>query len=358
MNNTHAASYNYPTPKENPQNTNISEFKNKKYKNIAYTASAIALLSFGLSTAIAIKNGKLNKQTDKLSQQMKDALKKAEELSNKLKTQTEKTSKTVKNLEKKEEQYENNIKDMINRKVSDITNKIKTPQTEEIFTTPVELNGKIYNLAKPLNGYGKHTQTIENTLRSESAKRIFGVVDRSKINPADNIMIRIPTSEFTGFTSTGGMSIVPREIVGNLSAMINSKQNVNIVVDTPLYLGPVRENIFYDIVKRKDGFYDYVSSALEKPMAKLEHIDTMEIPIYLENGKIKEKVEVFLAKDNMQVVDYELLIPWLDKDFLNELREAMKKNKKFTLKTNMLNIVYNPKKMKKPLAFVKFDTIF
>ena len=44
------------------------------------------------------------------------------------------------------------------------------------------------------------------------------------MTPPDEIMVRIPTSEFKNFTSTGGMSAVPREVLANLGGITNNKQ--------------------------------------------------------------------------------------------------------------------------------------
>lgn len=363
-----------PNPLQTKQKVTTTEDKKDiSNKKILYVSSALALASLGVTTAVAIKNRKINKQLVKLVQETKNSQKAAEELqkgleeakngtkkvSEEVQKQSDELAKKVKELGEWEDGQINGVREDLSQKIDGIVTKVKSPGMEEIFTSPVDLNGMTVNLATPLKGYGKHTKAIEEGLRAESTKRIFGIVDRSGIIPKDDIMIRIPTSEFTGFSSTGGMSIVPREIVGNLGAMINKKQKVSIVVDTPLYLGQVKEDVYYDIVRRKDGLYDYVSSALDKPMATLEHIDTMEIPIYLDKGKVKEKVDVFLARNNEQIVDIDLLVPWLKKDFAKELTEAKKSGKPFELTTNMLTVKYDPEHgINKPTAFVKFDTVF
>ena len=371
---------------QDKQQSPKEEKKNKNYNNkLIYVSSAVALASLGITTAVAVKNGKLNSKIKKLAQEAKDAAKEVSSLKKELEKQSEELSKSItessskisENLEKGiqkqgeeltqkvtdlgkwEDGQINGVREDLTQKIDSIVTKVKSPGMEEIYTSLVDLNGMNVSLATPLKGYGKHTKAIEENLRAESTKRIFGIVDRSAITPKDNVTVRIPTSEFTGFSSTGGMSIVPREIVGNLGAIINKKQNVNIVVDTPLYLGQVKEDVYYDIVRRKDGLYDYISSALDKPMATLEKIDTMEIPIYLDKGKVKETVEVFLARNNEQIVDINLLIPWLEKDFAQELRNATKRKEPFELSTNMLTIKYNPEKgITQPTAYVKFNTIF
>ena len=116
------------------------------------------------------------------------------------------------------------------------------------FVSPVMVNNKVLNLADVYNQVSSQNGMLEHDLRSESAKRILGVMPHP-INHSDNIMIRVPTAEVVPFTSTGGMAIVPKEVAENLAALINGKQKVQIVIDTPLYRGEVANGIHYSLEK-------------------------------------------------------------------------------------------------------------
>ena len=120
-------------------------------------------------------------------------------------------------------------------------------------------------LATTLHGYCKYTGELETALRSEAAQRMLGLVDRSNMVPQDKITIRVPTAEFKGITSTGGMSIVPKEVMANLGAFINKKQDARLIVDMPMFLGEVEHNAlsgkqtFYALEAIGNGKYNWVS---------------------------------------------------------------------------------------------------
>lgn len=50
---------------------------------------------------------------------------------------------------------------------------------------------------------------MRNILRTESTKRIFGLVPRTN-KPPRYAIVRMPTSELVPFTKAGGMAVVPK----------------------------------------------------------------------------------------------------------------------------------------------------
>ncbi len=179
------------------------------------------------------------------------------------------------------------------------------------------------------------------------------------MTPPDEIMVRIPTSEFKNFTSTGGMSAVPREVLANLGGITNNKQKMRLIVDTPMYLGQVEDNVYYSITKNADGTFNYISSKSERPIAKLEKINTINTPIYTEHGKTTENVELYLARDIEQIVDLELLKPWLEKDLAQNINDAIAKGSPFEINSGILKVKYSPEEgILKPTVTVKYDTVF
>lgn len=325
--------------------------KNTNFKPLAYVSSAVAIASLGVSTAYAIKNGKLTKLISKLSKNLDD-------LGSQVQEGLIKKGQDIVDLGKRQDANVEALRTHVDTSLQAIIQPTKAINLQEINLTPVEINGLQLNLATVLNGYGKHTAELENKLRAESTKRIFGIIDRSNMTPPDEVMVRIPTSEYKNFTSTGGMSVVPREILANLGGFINSKQKTRFVVDTPLYLGQVEDNVYYSIVKRADGTFDYISSKLDKPLAKLEKIDTMHVPIYTDKGKTNERVEFYLARDLEQILDLDLLLPCLEKDLASNINEAITKGLPFEINQGILKIKYAPEEgILKPTATMKYDAV-
>ncbi len=376
-----------------------SENRNNN-KTITYVSSAIALTSLGVTTAFAVKNGKLNKIVSKLAKNLEKTSselsklqenihKSAPDLSGIDKKIQDSVSELATDLEKKIQESTEGLAGQISRGLEDKDRQIKdlgkwqdgqiaglreevvsglqsavqpakAVGLQEIHLSPVEVNGMHLNLASVLNGYGKHTGELETSLRKESVKRIFGIVDRSGIIPKDEVMVRIPTSEYKNFTSTGGMSVVPREVLANLGAITNGKQHVRLVVDTPLYLGQVEDNVYYSIVRQADGTFNYISSkAPNKPIARLERIDTMSVPVYTDKGKTNETVELYMARDLEQVVDLKLLNNWLEKGIAEQVSAAIEKREPFELTFGRLKIKYDPLQgITSPKATIKYDAVF
>ena len=135
-------------------------------------------------------------------------------------------------------------------------------------------------------------------------------------------MIRVPTAEYAGFAKTGGLAIVPKELIANLGAVINNKQKAELIVDTPLYIGQVENSQFFSLVK-KGSKYEYVNkkNGKENVMATLNKIDTMHVPIYTDKGKLMERVEVFMSDEMKTAVDYEATLKQFDEKTAKERRQ-------------------------------------
>lgn len=358
-------------------------------KNLAIASTVISAAALGVGVALAVKNhrlsGQLKSAMENSSQSIKsvaekfdgqvsqihsslqkglqEAGKKIDSQVSQIHTSLEKglqdARTKITDLGKWQDGQIRGVREDLSGQITNITNSAKSANMGEILTSPVIVNGKELNLAIVMHGYGKYTEKIERSLRTESTRSIFGIMERNHA-PKESIIVRMPTSEFKGFSSAGGMSIVPREVIANLGAIVNNKQKVRLVVDTPMYMGQIEENTYYSLVKRADGLFDYITSKTEKPFVEgLEKIGSMDIPVYLDKGKVMEKVDMYLARNVEQVVDLELLKPWLNKNLQKELKQAEKSGAAFEFDWNALKIKYNPEKGDvKPVARVKYDALF
>ena len=220
----------------------------------------------------------------------------------------------------------------------------------------VEINGERYNLATVMHGYGKEEAALSKQLQTESARRILGAV--KPIELPENAMIRVPTAEFTGFAKTGGLAIVPKEVVANFGAVINNKQKVELIVDTPMYLGQVENSKFFELIRRADGKFDYVSKqgGKEQVMTTVTKIDEMEVPIHRYSEVVKEKVGVYITDEMRAPVDYADTILQFDDETAKIIRDKMAAGEKY--ETSL--IVFTPPKNpgEAPKAEAKFRTVF
>ncbi|MBR1461296.1 hypothetical protein IJ596_06670, partial [bacterium] len=301
-----------------PPIQNPLEVKEKKNNTAVLVTSAIALASIGATTVLGIKNGKLNKQISKLTSGIKEkdsAISAITEqfkglgqrfegavqgLAQKVEKSEQEIATTNANLEAAKGQLDKQIKDLgqwedrqtagaINDLRNEINSKsiapVRVGTTEEILTDNVDINYRDLRLATVKFGYGKNQHTIENILRSEATKRIFNLVDRSKIQPKEEITARVLSADYKDFLNNGGMSVVPRDIIAGILALANTKQKIRMIVDMPLYLGEVKEGSFYSLKRTGEKTFDYIRRNKNKiETSKLELIDTREIPIYTDKG--------------------------------------------------------------------------
>ena len=345
--------------------TNKKEQKSGKTGQIVTSALALAAL-VGSGIAIA-KNPKKGKEvTDsakdellsKINEIEKSFVNKMSELETKLsdaqkngaKTEINEIKEEISNIKK---WYDNWIKD-IDSKVKNVEANVR-PKTDSYYKEVVNINGRDFTLASvaPENRIGAPRMIknewiddpfgarakMEKTLQSEALVRMLGLNGGLKEIPK-NGMIRIPTSEYKGYASTGGMAIVPKEIAENLSKILAGRQDIQIVVDMPLYLGNVEKSaiketqtrLFNKLVKNTStGKYEYIqekyvrdsANAPEKlsqksVMARLEKINTLHI----NDGVGKYDVDVFMAEKELPTdIKYYMDIPGIKDIISNSFRK-------------------------------------
>lgn len=235
------------------------------------------------------------------------------------------------------------------------------------FSEVVEVNGKNMQLATVFNQVeGAARERMESTLRTESINRMLGLGKPLEHLPEGG-MIRIPTSEYKGYASTGGMSIVPKEIAQNLSKIIAGRQNVQVAVDLPLYRGNVEKSeikgvytrLFNDLRATKDGKFEYIQTKIkdgEKPvetvLAKLEKINTMNLKITTDSGIENQVVDVLMG-ENRVALNYDEISGRLSADLKSKI-ENLKPNE--NLEFGTLRIEKDEEGAVK--AFAKIKTIF
>jgi glycogen synthase len=328
------------TPKENTEL--------KTAKTVSYVSAGIALASLGLGIA-AVKKGKSFDEKaflGKIKAEFKNGITTAtESLGEQFEIKIgEVATKTKKNLAATTKLLDDKITGLGKWQDGQIA-AVKTETNEKIakvvgdrvsgklqfFSRAVAVNGQEFKLADVLNPVGGDAnKAFELELRSESARRILGLGPKLPEIPKD-AMIRIPTSEISGFSSTGGLAIVPKEIADNLAALLSSKQKAQIVIDAPLYTGNVSPNTYYRLELNRDtGLYNYLKTAPDKgtvhtkSMSALKLIDEMEIPIHTDTGKTTEKVRIFMAEAENKL-DYDLVSKTFDKPFEKLVEESIAK---------------------------------
>lgn len=124
----------------------------------------------------------------------------------------------------------------------------------------VNLGALKLDLASVMHGYGEKEPALVNTLKTEATKRIFGLFPK-KVSTGEAVTIRVPTAEFEGIAKTGGLAVVPPELMANLSAFVNEKQRVRMVLDMPLYLGAYK-NGANNSLQRADKSIDILNALI------------------------------------------------------------------------------------------------
>lgn len=317
-------------------------------KALGYVTAGLALLSLGVSSANMLRNRSSKNMTEAMSKMERQI---ADNISEKLDNLAQRTENSINNVEnriQKEVQDREGLGKWFDGIIKDVEKRVQGTESrltevsalaeEKVGNTvasslnflskEVVVNGQKMKLATTLHGYGKYTGELETALRSEAAQRMLGLVDRSNMVPQDKITIRVPTAEFKGITSTGGMSIVPKEVMANLGAFINKKQDARLIVDMPMFLGEVEHNAlsgkqtFYALEAIGNGKYNWVSKGTKAGakdsvvIGNLEKIADTQIPIYDDASRTMQNVEVYMAKGLKQEVDYNLLRQYLQPESL------------------------------------------
>lgn len=323
---------------------------NNGANTVAYVAGGLALVSLGFNVYSSMKG--------KSSQNMSENLSRLEQrvsatLGDKIDNLSQRTENAVDNLQNKIQkeindrvglgEYQDGVIGDLRQwvgKVEEMASKKATPvvvnKATNFLSREVEINGQKMMLANTLHGYGRATGALIESLRSEAANRMLGLVDRSKMVAPDKITIRVPTAEFKGIAKTGGMADVPREVIANLGAFINGKQDVRLVVDMPMYLGEVLykankeggTSTFNSLKAIGNGKYNWVSttsgSSKENVIASnLEKIADTKIPVYDDTARTMQDVEVYLARGIKQEVDANLIKQYLPQDVLTVYNQSI-----------------------------------
>jgi len=210
-----------------------------------------------------------------------------------------------------------------------------------LSTKTVDVNGHHFTFAH--SGY-ELDEATKRELQTESAARILGI-KRGFEAPKDETFFRFPTAEIRPFTNAGGLSIVPKELAQSLIAMVNERQKINMVLDTPLYQGRITKTNFLKLIQDKDG-YKYVEMNLDpgkdflqknpgkkidERITHLELIKEMEIPVTTDKGVSKEKVRLFSAK-KQEEISADIAEQYLTPELKEEIAKTIEKSEDKTFK--------------------------
>lgn len=346
-------------------------------KTLPIVTSALALISTGVATyAILRKPGSLKNIEGKIDGITHD-LAENKRTQETLKTAVEEVKNTVNTVKTEAENKVNELRGHVDSQVNGVRGemnnvhgemngvrgeleKVKTTPNSvpviNFFNRPVELNGMKLQLASPMHGYGIHEKELTDTLRSASARRIFGAV--KPVELPEDATIRIPTAEFSGFAKTGGLAIVPKELAANLGAVINNKQKAQIIVDTPMYIGQVENTKFFDLVRTGENEFNYVSRSggKESVMAKVRKVDTMNVDIHNYTDVVSEKVDVYMTDEMRAPVDFTDTFAQFDEHTKKAIKEALDAGMDYD--TQLVKFSAPKEAGESPKAEAKFRTVF
>ena len=309
------ATPNVPPPAKSEDNKGFS-------KSLPVISTAVALTSLGVAACTLIRRPNsfkgIERKMEELTREVSENRKTQESLTNginEVRAAVNTIKSTTENkINELRGQVEGNINELRGG-LRDVQGAVKTPleYASGMYTRDVEVNGMHMQLATVLKGYGVEEGNLTKQLRTESARRILG--DAKPIALPEHVSIHAPSAEFDGLTKTGGLATVPRELLGNLGAIINNKQSAELFVDTPMYIGQVENNLFLDIVKVGENKFQYIrkQNGKQKKLADLTKVDTMNLEIYTDSGKHMEEVGVYLSDEMLQPVDFEKTIAQFDK---------------------------------------------
>lgn len=333
----------------------------KSAKTMSYVSAATALASLGVAGVAIVKSIKKPKNIEALTKEgVAEMINPIRESVGKLAGDFKNTAEGFTKLEEKMSGEVSNVHDRINKlggEASGMVENAKRELSEQIsgvaryaasqgpdgfYTCDVKVNGVPLKLANVYSEiYGEKARMLEKDLQSEAAKRILGLVDRSNKTPPEVVTVRMPTAEIRPFTSTGGMSVVPKELITNIAGLLNTKQKANLLLDTPLYVGNVSNNQFYrtervfDENGKPTEQFKYIKNAFnsekkvweESTMTTIEKIDSMRLPIYTDKARNMENVDLYLSDELKSNIDFKLLAARLNSDVLEEIEKSVNTNK-------------------------------
>ena len=338
--------------------------KEKLAKAVPYATAALAVASLGISLYATRGRGKTVanpeiKPNEVLEKQLKEHLDKIKTLETELaglKTKLQNNSGNVGNLENLVEKSE--LSPLQNR-INELENYIKILKkgsetvkvVSNMFTDQVVVNGEVYTVATNLGGLRDDiAHQMKKDLQAESTKRILGAgIGWDKV--PEKGMIRIPTAEIRPFSSTGGMSIVPKEIANNLAKHLAGHKEMQVVVDSPLYLGRADKESFYQLKRMgNSNKYEYIRKSFdekgklkEKGINKLgilEDIGSMTVPIHTDTGKTTETVRLLKA-EKLEKLDFNQIRQSMTQDTFLEMNKVIAEGKPFETKGLIISPVAN-----------------
>lgn len=347
----------------------------KKLKNITYISSALALTSLGIAGFAVHKNFKAAKNlTSSISELSKTLTGMTDDISkvtDKITSVENKTENMVQNALKHIYNLEgntNNAVNSINYRIDSLPKpNFEVPgiyQTRKVNVFGVEMN--LGTIVSEITG--KVEEEMRNLLRTESTKRIFGLIERNNKPPRYSI-VRMPSAELVPFTKTGGLAVVPKDLASNLAAVMEGKtQNGAMILDTPLYTGQIAADNFLSKVSKIspetgkfEGQFEYIKTFLTKDgwqkekIATLNKVQEMSIPIHTEKGIQKENVNVYITDIMQAPVDWNRLHSRLSQETKTQIDIAIKKDGFY--ETDFVKIIKN-QDTNQIEAFGKYRTTF
>jgi glycogen synthase len=322
------------------QNLNGQSSSIQTSKTISYVSGAIALaaLGFGIAEHKNIKNS-LNRVKNELGLELNkfttEAAAKQKELSNKITedvtASAEKSKKDIKteftNLEKKintslEEARLNSKIEIINPSKAQICD--FPTRTVNVNNFGIALSSVIKPIEEP-----NVRRNFEQELRSESTKRIFGLIPKTK-TPVESPMLRMVSVELKPFTSVGGLAVVPKDLTEELPKVLNRKDDATFVLDTIMHTGRVgvengqevswklvedKANKTFEYCKFKDGV------KVKKDSLFVNKLDELDVPIV--GQKDPEHVRIFRAELDGKKLPFENVEHLFDKETLGEIDKGI-----------------------------------
>ena len=344
-------------------------------KKLVYVSSAIALASLGAASIAITRNAKtvksFGKFTNDVSTQIENALQKlnsvsvkVEETAAQMETKASNLGQQISEVAKASTESIGMLSGKIDKVASHSAEVARPYQTRKVTIDGLEMN-----LGTTISEIsGKIEEQMREILRTESTKRIFGLAQKNN-KPPQYAIIRMPTSELVPFTKAGGLAEVPRHLAKNLAAVINNGQQQGaVILDTPLYTGQVAQNQFYSKIAKispetgkHNGQYDYIKKLITPNGVKTERLATMNpvqelnIPIYTENGIVKERVGVYITDLTEEPLDWNDFKVRLSKESRQKIGKALKENKVF--ENDFIKIARN-EETKEIEAYGKIRTTF
>lgn len=356
------------------QSTPPPNNKNQNLKKLAFVSSAIALASLGAAGLAISKNArnakKFAQMAEKLNTQLKTAVQKFDSLSGKIEETAVQMESKVTGLGQQISEvraYSTESINIISGKINKIES-LNTEATKPFRTRKVTIDGLEMNLGTNINEIsGKVEEEMRKILRTESTKRIFGLIPRTN-KPPQYTIVRMPTAELVPFSKAGGLAEVPRQLAKNLAAVMNGHQNGAVILDTPLYTGQVAQNQFYSKIAKisaetgkHEGQYDYIrkivtpNGIMTENLATINEVQQLNIPIYTEKGIVKEKVGVYITDLVEEPLDWEDFKSRLSKESRQKIGSALRNHKPF--ENDFIKIVRN-ENTKEIEAYGKIRTTF